>query len=79
MEHRIRYVPLRIDSLPVLVLPSRLLRAHPFEEVPGIESECMFTQAKYLQKSDLATRPRYPPPRAARGARAALRGLGAFD
>ena len=43
--HRIRCVPLRIDSLPVLVLPSRLLRADPFEEVPGIKRERMSTHA----------------------------------
>jgi hypothetical protein len=74
VEHCVRCVPLRIDSLPVLVLPSRLLRADPFEEVPGIESEPMSTHTSYLWRPDLATGLRHPGERPAAGL-AALRGL----
>ena len=37
VEHRIGRIPLRIDGLAVLVLPSRLLRADLSEEFPGIK------------------------------------------
>src|SRR5271157_858 len=73
VEHCIRRVPLGIYALSVLVLPSRLLSADSFDEVPGIESERMFAHATCLPRSDFSTRPRHPRQRVAYGARAFLR------
>ena len=68
LEHRIRCRPLRIYDLSFLVLPRRFLGAHPFEDVSGIESECVSAHVKCLQVADIVT-----------GPRARLCGLCAFD